>query len=209
MAILDISKTLLYDFHYNFIKVKYPGDESKLMFSDTDSLLYRLKSKDVHRDMLENSDLFDVSDYPNDHPCFKLLSQEEINAVKIKNKKVIGKFKDELQGADMLEFVGLRSKAYSFRYNGGEVKKLKGIKKSTIKNDIQFTHYKRCLMNCIQHKSSMNSFRSRQHQMQSIKITKTSLSSYDDKRWLCSDGVKTLPYGHKDIRIAAELSDTL
>ena len=81
-----------------------------------------------------------------------------------------------------------------------ETKRLKGVKKSKIKRDIQFKDYKNCIMNQITYKASMNTFKSHHHQVQSITINKTSLSSFDDKRYLCPDGLSTLPYGHYSIQ---------
>ena len=96
MCILDLSKTLMYDFHHNYIKTKY-GDKAKLLFTDTDSLTYEIESEDVYQDFWKNKDMFDNSDYPESsiYYCNK-------------NKKVIGKFKDEAAGVPICEFVGLR-----------------------------------------------------------------------------------------------------
>ena len=98
MCILDLSKTLMYDFHYNYIKSKY-GDKAKLLFTDTDSLTYEIKTKDVYQDFLNDKDRFDNSDYQENSPYFDKT-----------NKKVIGKFKDETCGIPITEFIGLRSK---------------------------------------------------------------------------------------------------
>ena len=195
-SILDISKVLMYDFHYNYIKVKYPGEDSQLCFSDTDSFLYRLKTNNIHRDMLENLDYFDFSDYPDSHDCFLNMSNGEIKSIKLINKKRIGCFKDELKGLNMQEFVGLRAKAYAYKCANEETKKLKGIKKCVVSREIHFKHYKNCLMNRVQYKAQKNVFRSRLHQVQSVAQNKTSLSSFDDKRWICDDGITTLPHGH-------------
>jgi hypothetical protein len=82
MSIPDISKTLRYDFHYNFIREKY-GDRAKLLFTDTDSLCYQIQTDDLCEGLKDNHDLFDTSNYPKDH--FLYSNQ---------NKKVIDKMKD-------------------------------------------------------------------------------------------------------------------
>jgi hypothetical protein len=81
--------------------------------------------------MKNNPDYFDTSDYPKDHPLYS-----------DKNKKVIGKFKDELNGIKILECIGLRSKMYSYRTETSVSKKLKGIKKAVLKKEISFEDYK-------------------------------------------------------------------
>ena len=98
MCILDLSKVLMYDFHYNYIKNKY-GDKARLLFTDTDSLTYEIEAEDVYKDFWNDKDKFDNSDYPESSPYFDKM-----------NKKVIGKFKDEAAGIPIIEFIGLRSK---------------------------------------------------------------------------------------------------
>ena len=107
MCILDISKTLMYNYHYNYIKAKY-GDKAKLLFTDTDSLMYEIETKDVYKDFWKDKDRFDNSHYPESSPFFDKT-----------NKKVIGKFKDEAAGIPIIEFVGLRSKMYSYIKDDG------------------------------------------------------------------------------------------
>ena len=102
MCILDLSKTLMYDFHCNYIKNKY-GDNAKLLFTYTDSLTYEIETEDVYRDFWNDRDKFDNNDYPENSQYFDKT-----------NKKVIGKFKDEAAGVPINEFVGLRSKMYSY-----------------------------------------------------------------------------------------------
>ena len=79
---------------------------------------------------------FDTSDYPKDHS-----SGIETGV----NKKVIGMFKDEAAGKQIEEFVGLRSKLYSYKMAGVDHKKCKGVKKSVVKNAITHEDYKNCL----------------------------------------------------------------
>ena len=129
MCILDLSKTLMYEFHCNYIKLKY-GEKSKLLFTDTDSLMYEIETDDFYKDISPDvRDKFDPSNYPKDHP-----SGIETGV----NKKVIGMFKDEAGGLAISEFVGLRAKLYSYKiYEGKEEKKCKGIKKAVKKHNIR------------------------------------------------------------------------
>ncbi|XP_065650262.1 uncharacterized protein LOC136078418 [Hydra vulgaris] len=107
MCILDLSKTLMYEFHYDYIKKKY-SDRAKLLFTDTDSLAYEIKTEDFYDDIINDIESkFDTSEFDPKHPSIN-------NGFKIdRNKKVIGMFKDEAGGAQIEEFVGLRSKLYS------------------------------------------------------------------------------------------------
>ena len=175
MCILDLSKTLMYDFHYNYIKEKY-GNKARLLFTDTDSLTYEIEAKDVYQDFWNNKDRFDNSDYPENSPYFDKT-----------NKKVIGKFKDEAAGIPITEFIGLRSKMYSYikdNQKGG--KTAKGIKKNTIKNDIKHEDYKNVLINNKQIHHAMKTIRSNNHQLGSYELNKVSLSCFDDKRCIYS-----------------------
>lgn len=121
MCILDLTKTLMYDFHYNYIKKKYKS-RAKLLFTDTDALMYEAKDI-VYQDLWTDRDKFDNSDYPKYSQYFDPT-----------NKKVIGKFKDEAVSIPVTEFIGLRSKMYSYvKDNDKNEKAAKGIKKYLIK----------------------------------------------------------------------------
>ena len=127
MCILDLSKTLMFEFHYNYIKKKY-GDKAKLLFTDTDSLMYKIQMEDFYKDIKNVKDRFDTSDYPPNHPSGIPTGC---------NKKVLGMFKDEAGGKIIDEFVGLRAKLYSYKMlKGKESKKCKGVKKLVVKNSI-------------------------------------------------------------------------
>ena len=69
MCILDLSKTLMYDFHYNYIKKKY-NNRARLLFTDTDSLTYEIEAEDVYKDFWNDKDMFDNSDYPESSPYY-------------------------------------------------------------------------------------------------------------------------------------------
>ncbi len=197
MSILDLSKTLMYDFHYNYVKPKW-GDNAELLFTDTDSLCYEIKTNDFHEDIKDDvPEWFDTSNYEKDHPLF---SKE--------NKKQVGFMKDECGGNDILEFIGLRPKSYAYevnrlkdddgnwKYNAQE-KKCKGVKKCVIKKEITIDDYRECLFSKQSQLRTMNAIRSRQHNIGTEIINKTVLSAYDDKRVILEDGINTLPYGYR------------
>ncbi len=91
-TVLDLSKLLMYQFHYGFIKEKF-GESAKLLFTDTDSLVYHIHRADVYEIMWQHQELFDFSDYPSNHPMKSDL-----------NKKVMGVFKDELNGENFVSW---------------------------------------------------------------------------------------------------------
>ena len=185
MSILDLSKTLMYDFHYKYIKKNY-GEKAMLLFTDTDSLTYEIEANDVYRDFWIDKDKFDNSDYPEGSPYFDKT-----------NKKVIGKFKDEAAGVPICEFVGLRSKMYScIKDNEKGGKTAKGIKKNVIKNNITHENYRDTLFNNKQMHHKMKTIRSENHQLGSYEINKVSLSCFDDKRYIHDDGITSYAYGH-------------
>ena len=134
-SILDVSKILMYYFHYNYIKPKY-GEKAKLLFTDTDSLMYEIETEDFYQDIKPDvRNLFDTSNFPKDH-----LSGIEVGL----NKKVIGMMKDEAGDGQMSKFVGLRGKQYSYKMDEGkEEKKCKGMAKSVVKKTISFDDYKK------------------------------------------------------------------
>ena len=165
MCILDLSKTLMYDLHYNYIKKKY-NDRAKLLFTDTDSLTYEIETVDAYKDFW----------------------------------KIIGKFKDEACGIPITEFVGLKSKMYSYvKDNEKGGKTAKGIKKNIINNSIRHEDYKRTLLNEEQMHHKMKTIRSQRHQLGSYEINKVSLSCFDDKRYIHYNGTSSYAYGHYKI----------
>ena len=189
MSILDISKTLMYDFHYNYIKEKY-NDKAKLLFTDTDSLMYEIETDDFYTDIQKDiKTKFDTSNYPKDHK-----SKIETGI----NKKVIGMFKDEAGGKTITEFVGLRAKLYSYKCEEKEEKRCKGIKRTVVKNDISFDDYKRCLFEGETQLRKMNVIRSHNHEIYTEEVNKLALNREDDKSNISSDQIHTYAYGYKN-----------
>ena len=191
MCILDLSKIIMYDFHYNYIKSKYV-DKAKLLFTDTDSLMYEIETEDFYKDISGDvKDRFDTSDYPENHPSGIPTGE---------NKKVLGMMKDEVAGKIIKEFVGLRSKLYSFVMDdGGETKKCKGIKKQVVESSIRHEHYKTCLTTGKELLRKQNILRSYDHEVYTEEVNKVALSALDDKRHILSDGMDTLALGHYKI----------
>ena len=187
MSILDISKTLMYKFSYNYFKPKY-GDRTKLCHTDTDSFIINIITENFFEDISNNVEvLYDTSNYDenNKRPL-----------PKGKNKKVIGLFKDELGGRIMKDFCSLRAKTYSYLMgDNSEVKKSKGTKKCIIKRELMFENYKDCLFNDKIILKSQQRFKSDHHNVYREEINKIALSSNDDKRLQISDRIKTYPYG--------------
>ena len=182
-AILDLSKTLMFDFHYNYIKDKY-GNKAELLFTDTDSLMFQIQTEDFYKDISKDvKSKFDTSDYPQSHPSGIPTGL---------NKKVIGMFKDEVAGKQISHFIGLRPKLYSFKIEEGKnVKKCKGIKKSVVSKGITFEHYFDCLFTGDKQMRSMKIIQSRYHDIYSKEVNKIALSCEDDKRLVLSNKVDT------------------
>lgn len=129
-CILELSKEIMFSFHYDVI-VKHYNKNAKLLYTDTDSLLYSIQTDDVYEDMLRNIVAFDTSDYPKNHKCYS-----------VKNSRVLGKFKDECGSIPPLEFVGLRSKMYSLLVGGDKTKHVaKGIKRGWVEKKLLHKYY--------------------------------------------------------------------
>ena len=191
MCILDLSKTIMYEIHYNYIKPKY-GDKAILLFTDTDSLMYEIQTEDFYKDISGDvKDRFDTSDYPPNHPSGIPTGC---------NKKVLGMFKDEAGGKIIDEFVGLRSKLYSYKMlEGEETKKCKGVKKSVVKKSIAHEDYKTCLFTGKEQIRKMNVIRSYNHEVYTEEVNKVALCSDDDKRYILENQINTLAWGHHTI----------
>ncbi len=185
-TILDDSKYLMYDFHYNFMLEKIPRADIDLLFTDTDSLCYSIRKHDIFQIMKENKDYFDLSEYPEDHELYDPT-----------NKKVIGKFKNE-SIEQITEFVGLRAKLYAYSVDGCNKKhlKCKGVKKGVAKKELSIDKYRNVLFSRSTESISQNGIRSYGHQIYTEQTTKTALSACDDKVFIRDDNVHTYNFGH-------------
>ena len=201
-AILDLSKIVMYEFHYDYMVPKYVLEKLRLCYMDKDSLVYDIKTEDFYEDIANDVEArFDTSGYSKTD--FRLLP---IGL----NKNVIGLIKNELGGKIMIEFVALRPKLYSYKKLGGlENKKCKGIKKCVVKKTLTFEDYKTCLFSDSTEYRSQLMFRSSRHEVHTIEVNKVTLNRDDDKRISRKDGISTFARGHKDLSwspILGELS---
>ena len=182
---LELSKSLLYDFHYNFIKQTYP--DAQLCFSDTDSLLYHIPGQnckdDLYSSIYQHRERFDLSDVTGQY-----------NDVTI--KKVIGNLKDELNFIPIKEFIGLRPKMYSISTAGKTINKAKGVKKAVVKKSFDHQLYSDVHDGVTRnHSAVMVAFRSTRHAVTTDQIVKSGLVNFDDKRY-CDDNINTYAIGH-------------
>ena len=185
LATLELSKTLMYEFHYDVIKKKY-GGRADLLFTDTDSLCYHIQTEDLYRDMWEMRHLFDTSNYPRNHFMYSL-----------ENAKVLGKMKDELASYPAREFVGLRPKMYSILANNMEEKKTaKGVSRAIVRKVLRHSSYKNVLQEGGFTLATMSRIRAHKHQLYTECVRKVALSAYEDKRFVLDGGVRTLAHGH-------------
>ena len=179
LSILEISKLLMYEFWYDYMKPKY-GDNIKLCYMDTDSFIMNIKTEDFYKDIANDVEKrFDTSNYEVNIP----LPTE-------KNKKVIELIKDELGGK--------RPKTYSYLADAcKENKKAKATKKCVIKRLIKFNDYKNCLLKDEVILKSQQKFISKKHDVYTENINKIALSNNEDKRLVSSDKITSYPYGYK------------
>ena len=195
-AILDISKTIMYEFWYDYLKPKY-GDKTKLCYMDTDSFIIDIQTEDFLKDISKDiKRCFDTSGYDKnfDRPL-------EIGV----NKKVLGKFKDELNGNIVTEFISIGPKVYAI--NCGEyafrndnyklqlMKKAKRTKKCIVKKHINFNDYINALFGEKTIMKEQLRFKSDCHNIYTQRVNKIALRNVDNKRLQAYDKVTTCPYG--------------
>ena len=178
-SILELSKLLIYQFHYDYVLKTF--NSVKLLFTDTDSLNYEINGNNIYEQCFKDRDLFDFSGYPINYDS--------------SNKKVLGKMKDEFNGVKISKFVGLKSKMYSLiAFNDKEVKKAKGVNK-----ELRLNEYIDVLLGKKVARHKMKRIQSVLHKIGTYDLNKISLSCFDDKKYVLDDGINTLAYFHKDI----------
>lgn len=186
-TILDMSKYLMYDFHYNIMKPKY-GDNVDLIYTDTDSFVYNVKCDDLYQDMYDMKEHFDLSEVKIDKFRCNI------------NKKVIGKFKDETNMVPITEFIALKPKMYSFLIHGDEKKhlKVKGISKSLQKHELQHSDYTTCMQTNKDKEVKQTRIAMFERHVFTYVENKKALSNFDDKMYRLDDQ-NAYSFGHKNI----------
>ena len=195
---LELSKLFMFQFHYDVLRKRFP--DAQLAFTDTDSFLYEIPTEDIYSDLTELKDHFDFSNYPPDH-----------NLYSTANKATIGKMKDECGSKVISSFIGLHAKLYSLiTADGKQTVKAAGVKKHIAKRDLKHAIFKAAVeeipfnletdngnvIELLDYPISQHSFRSYNHNIKTIRQTRTGVSAYDDKRWLSNCGILTRAHGH-------------
>lgn len=192
LTVLDLSKSLMYYFHYGVMQKKYE-ENLTLLYTDTDSLIYQVKTNDFYDDLKKDPlllNMFDTSDY-----CDKY-------DIECRNKKEIGKFKDESKTDLLIEFVGLRSKVYALKFysqntndhNTSIIKKAKGVDHTALES-ITLDDYFTCLTKGSIKYCSIQRFRNIKHTIYSQTLEKVALCNEDTKRYLIPNSIKTYAWG--------------
>lgn len=183
-TILELAKSHLYRFHYSIMKRIYDNN-TRLCYTDTDSLLYLIHTDDFYKDLNRNIQYFDTSNFENDN----------MYGIPKANIKIPGYFKDEMGGDIINEFVGLRAKLYCIKSQTAAVKKAKGVKKSITKK-LNIEEYKRALFRHENLRDTMCIIKSKNHKIYTQKVNKLVLNSNDDKRQIAQNNIDSLPWGH-------------
>lgn len=190
--ILEHSKLQMYEFNYDIFKPMYPSSE--LLYMDTDSLIYNVKTKDFYADLKQlaenNTPYFDTSNFGLSNPY-------EIPAV---NNQRLGTMKDELKGKIMTRFIGLSPKCYCYETQGNALNvRAKGVQRKVAGN-LTYEEFEACLNDpTTKIIKQQRLFRSHMHIMYTEIMTKIALNGQDTKRFVLDDGTHTLAWGHYKI----------
>lgn len=191
-TILELSKTVMYEFYYEFIKQNY-GDKASLLYMDTDSLILKIYSENFYKEIKQHVNRFDTSN-------FKEGNKFDIPVT----PSVVGKMKVEYPEKPIYSFYGTAAKSYFVKVERDIIKKAKGIKKNVIKTELHEEDYKGAVERNETVLRSMSIFTSKYHELYTEIKNKVALSGGDDKRFLIPGTTKTLAWGHRDIFLYSE-----
>ncbi|KAK3922359.1 putative DNA polymerase [Frankliniella fusca] len=184
-SILEKSKIVAYQTYFGLKDAL--GPSARMAFHDTDSFSFLYHAESVEEAYTKISHLMDFSNLPPTHPMYDT-----------SRKKVPLFLKDEYPCSPLHSFVGIRAKNYAFKYcgeDGKDVKKCKGIQKSTVKKQIEFEDYKRCIFENYEKIVKFSYIRDDGKQnMYTWEARKSALFNFDSKRYLCANGRDTVPY---------------
>jgi hypothetical protein len=187
-CVLEVSKLKMYAFHYEHMKQKYPNPgQLNLLYMDTDSFMYEIQTQNIYRDMKKDLSIhYDTSDYPTTHENYS-----------VENKKVIGKWKDEMNSVPIQEIVALKAKMYSILSADNAEKQVgKGIPRVFLRRHIKHVDYQSCLDTGQSKHAKASTIRSQNHRLYTMTISKKGLDCNDTKRVVLRNNVDTLPFGH-------------
>ena len=183
LSILDLSKYRMFDFHYNYIKKHFK--DSKLCFTDTDSMLYLLNTNDLYEDLKKIKDQLDLSTYPSHHQLYDT-----------SRSGTPGFFKDETKSIPIREFCGLRAKCYSILVDNDKQKLATAGIKESVHKKLTHNRFVEVLKNNNSFDITQATINSKKHTLYTLRKTRTGLSAFDVKRYILNDGISTIPYGH-------------
>jgi hypothetical protein len=213
-AILDISKMMMFNFWYRYIKPRY-GEKAKMLYTDTDGILMKIETEDAYKDCSERPDIFDLK-YTSD----LFLMKDECKGIVIDETVALGAkmysvlpvghdsktpekpedFEKELEEEDLKKSQGIKD----WQKKHG-TQKAKGVKRSTIKRELRHDKYRECLENKQITRHNMYGLRAYNHEIYLERVNKIGLNPFDNKRWILLDGIETLPYGHWKISLFNKL----
>ncbi len=191
-TILELARLHMYDFYYDKLPVVFDNVEYKLVYMDTDSFILSIATKDITPYIKKNAEFFDCSAYSQNHPLYSET-----------NKKIPGKFKDEMGDSHLSEIISLCPKVYALKKfpEGKITKQVKGCKKNVKDKQITWKDFEKCLADAsVIIQKEQKTFRSYKHELYTIQQRKNVLQKYDTKRfWLPPNYNSSLAFGHKDI----------
>jgi RecA/RadA recombinase len=209
-TILELSKLLMLKYHYTIIKQRY-GKKAKLLFTDTDSLMYHIETEsNIYDDMIKDYQQYDFSAYDKDTQIRKKLDNMGLSEHVEQNKKCFGLMKDEQANDPIIEFGGRAPKEYSYRTASGKTTlKGKGVPGNVLNEQCSHEDAVNMILSAydiskhseenFSRKVSFMGFRTIDHNVYTEERVKTGMSILDSKRYVCSDGVSTLAWGHYKI----------